>query len=94
MEFLKIHVELRWETKKSSSWQDSQDFAGRIERMLRLSMGVDLEATVDPDVEEPEERKRKRKRKKERKLKQRQRRQARGLQQQKPLKKAKKMRLR
>ena len=23
--------------------------------MLRLSMGVDLEATVDPDVEEPEE---------------------------------------
>lgn len=55
MEFLKIHVELRWETKKSSSWQDSQDFAGRIERMLRLSMGVDLEATVDPDVEEPEE---------------------------------------
>lgn len=55
MEFLKIHVELLWETKKSSSWQDSQDFAGRIERMLRLSMGVDLEATVDPDVEEPEE---------------------------------------
>ena len=43
------------ETKRSSSWQDSQDFAGRIERMLRLSMGVDLEATVDPDVEEPEE---------------------------------------
>lgn len=35
--------------------KDSQDFAGRIERMLRLSMGVDLEATVDPDVEEPEE---------------------------------------
>ena len=55
MEFLKIHVEVLWETKKSSSWQDSQDFAGRIERMLRLSMGVDLEATVDPDVEEPEE---------------------------------------
>ncbi|XP_068689851.1 endoplasmin-like [Montipora foliosa] len=35
--------------------KDSQDFAGRIERMLRLSMGVDLEATVEPDEEESEE---------------------------------------
>ncbi|CAH3157457.1 unnamed protein product, partial [Porites evermanni] len=35
--------------------KDSQDFAGRIERMLRLSMGVDLEATVEPEEEEPEE---------------------------------------
>ena len=35
--------------------QDSQDFAGRIERMLRLSMGVDLEAMVEPEEEEAEE---------------------------------------
>ena len=36
-------------------FQDSQDFAGRIERMLRLSMGVDLEAMVEPEEEEAEE---------------------------------------
>lgn len=35
--------------------QDSQDFAGRIERMLRLSMGVDLEAMVEPEEEEAED---------------------------------------
>lgn len=35
--------------------KDSQDFAGRIERMLRLSMGVDLEAMVEPEEEEAEE---------------------------------------
>ncbi|KAL9959659.1 hypothetical protein ACROYT_G032999 [Oculina patagonica] len=34
--------------------KDSQDFAGRIERMLRLSMGVDLEAMVEPEEEEAE----------------------------------------
>ena len=36
--------------------KDSADFAGRIERMLRLSMGVDLDAKVDlPEEEEPTE---------------------------------------
>ena len=34
--------------------KDSADFAGRIERMLRLSMGVDLDAKVDLPEEEEE----------------------------------------
>merc|ERR550534_1085029 len=38
--------------------RDSLDFAKRIERMLRMSMGVDLHATVDlPEDEEEEEKK-------------------------------------
>ena len=36
--------------------KDSADFAGRIERMLRLSMGVDLDAKVElPEVDEQQE---------------------------------------
>ncbi|EDO45344.1 predicted protein [Nematostella vectensis] len=34
--------------------KDSADFAGRIERMLRLSMGVDLEEKVEPEEEDEE----------------------------------------
>lgn len=34
--------------------KDSADFAGRIERMLRLSMGVDLDAKIDLPEEDDE----------------------------------------